>query len=246
MTGSAPDELNAELRLTVVATGLDSGSERIVNYLREFEVPINVVFFAFLEDEGRKYLTRSWLAAGEDNTAGAHSTLPSRKGKRAAWNQRDWFVSFGEYEGGRSWKDGRRFGFVSAGGGPWFSKTLKSVPVGARVNVHIPKLGYVAVGITLAQAQRFDEAKVSINGDWVPLASRDLEGTYRSSITTCDLDEDAEYVIPVRWLVAVPSSDAYWEKGMFANQNSACKLRQEFTLDHLRQHFSLDEHDDDL
>ncbi len=165
-----------------------------------------------------------------------------RKGKRAEWNQRDWFVSFGEYEGGRSWEDGRRYGFVSAGGGLWFSRTLRSVPVGARVNVHI----YVAVGITLAQAQRFDEATVRLDGDWVPLAPQDLQGTYRSSTTTADPDEDAEYAIPVRWLVAVPSSDAYWEKGMFANQNSACKLRQEFTLDHLRRHFSLDELEEDV
>lgn len=38
-----------------------------------------------------------------------------------------------------------------------------------------------------------------------------------------------------------PVSEAYWEKGMFANQNSACKLRQEFTLNRLVQHFHLDE-----
>ncbi len=28
---------------------------------------------------------------------------------------------------------------------------------------------------------------------------------------------------------------------MFANQNSACKLRQEFTLERLAQHFHLDD-----
>ena len=35
--------------------------------------------------------------------------------------------------------------------------------------------------------------------------------------------------------------DSYWEKGMFANQNSACKLRQEFTLQRLAAHFGVDE-----
>lgn len=64
--GSAPDELNAELRLTIIATELDTSSERIVTYLRGFGVPVNAVFFSFLEDEDRRYLARSWLAQNEE------------------------------------------------------------------------------------------------------------------------------------------------------------------------------------
>lgn len=56
-------------------------------------------------------------------------------------------------------------------------------------------------------------------------------------------DDVAEYVVPVRWIACRPKSDAYWEKGMFANQNSACKLRQEFTLERLAKHFGLDGED---
>ncbi len=52
-------------------------------------------------------------------------------------------------------------------------------------------------------------------------------------------DETAEWVVPVQWVVAHPATAAYWEKGMFANQNSACKLRQEFTLDRLATHFGV-------
>ena len=239
--GTLPDELNSELRLTVVATELDSSSERIVTYLRDFGVPINALFFSFLEDEGRRYLTRSWLASSDDGPTGTSSSSRSGKSKRAEWNGRDWFVSFGDYDGGRSWSDGRRFGFVSAGGDPWYSRTLRTVPVGARVNVHIPKSGYVAVGITLAEARRFDEATVHVEDQWVSLAAQDLAGNYRHGSPDQPVtDDNAEYVIPVRWLVAIPATEAYWEKGMFANQNSACKLRQEFTLDRLTQHFDLD------
>lgn len=39
---------------------------------------------------------------------------------------------------------------------------------------------------------------------------------------------------------ARPLEDAFWEKGMFANQNSACTLRQEFTLAELADHFDVD------
>ena len=60
---SAPDELNAGLQLTIVATDLDPSSERIVTYLRTFGVPVNAVFFSYLEDDGRRYLARTWLAS---------------------------------------------------------------------------------------------------------------------------------------------------------------------------------------
>lgn len=234
-----PDELNSELRMTIVATGLDAGSERIVTYLREFGVPINAVFFSYLEDDDRRYLARSWLTAPEES--GHIGGASTKKGKRADWNGRDWFVSFGAYTGGRQWEDGRRYGFVSAGGEAWYSRTLRNVPTGARLNVCIPRQGYVAIGESLGQARRFDEVIVTVDGHEVKLADQALRGTYHHSSDVTDPDELAEWVIPVRWLVSRPEQEAYWETGMFANQNSACKLRQEFTLGRLAAHFRLDE-----
>ncbi|MEI2732056.1 MAG: endonuclease NucS domain-containing protein [Dermatophilaceae bacterium] len=150
---TAPDELNAALQLTIVATDLDPGSERIVTNLRTF-----------------------------------------------------------------------------------------GVPVGARVNVSIPSEGYVAVGETLGPAERFDQVTVTLDGEQQRLADQPLAGWYRHGTEgAVETDEQAEWAIPVKWFAAYPQSDAYWEKGMFANQNSACKLRQEFTLERLAQHFRLDE-----
>lgn len=235
-----PDELNAALTLVVVATDLDPSSERIVTYLRDFGVPVNVVFFSFLEDDGRRYLARSWLAAADEGGGGVGTSPRGSQGKRAEWNGTDWFVSFGE-EGTRSWDDGRRLGFISAGGGTWYSGSLHNLPVGARVNVHIPKSGYVAIGEVLRPATRFDQAAVLVNGEWVRLAEQDLSAPYRHGPPgVADSDDDAEYAVPVRWWVTVPRSEAFWVKGMFANQNSACKLRQEFTLARLGEHFGLD------
>lgn len=48
-----------------------------------------------------------------------------------------------EEPGGRSWEDAEAYGFVSAGGGDWFSRTLRSLPVGARVFTH---QGHYALG----------------------------------------------------------------------------------------------------
>jgi len=228
-----PDELNGQLSLTIVASELDNSSERIVSYLRGFGVPVNAVFFSYLEDDGRRYLARSWLAAS-DEAAAAVST-GSKKGKRAAWNGQDWYVSFG---GGRPWEDARKFGFVSAGGGRFYSQTMRTLPEGARVWVNIPGNGYVAVGKTLAPATRLEDAKVRRGDEWMRLCEQNLTGNYRHA--NDDDDDHAEWVVPVEWLDTRPEQEAYWDKGMFASQHSACKLRQEFTLERLSNHFGID------
>ena len=56
--------------------------------------PVNAVFFSYLEDDDRRYLARSWLANPDQSTIAA--TPRANNGKRADWNGRDWFVSFGD------------------------------------------------------------------------------------------------------------------------------------------------------
>jgi hypothetical protein len=46
----------------------------------------------------------------------------NRSNKKADWNGQDWYVAFGEDSGHRAWEDASKYGFVSAGGGPWFSR----------------------------------------------------------------------------------------------------------------------------
>ena len=237
--GSAPpDELNGDLSLTIVAAELDASSERIVNYLRDFGVPVNAVFFSYLEDDGRRYLARSWLTASDDETPTA--TTASKKSKRAAWNGLDWYVNFATH--GRDWQDGLELGFVSAGGSARSSGTLRTIPVGHRVNVYVPGSGYVGVGVTLADAKRFDVALVLHEGEWTPLAQEKLRGNYQHiEPGQTETDDISEWVLPVRWLAAVPLTDAYSEPGLFYNPNTSCKLRQEFTLERLANRFDIDD-----
>ena len=51
--------------------------------------------------------------------------------------------------------------------------------------------------------------------------------------------DPTEFVLPVEWVRTRSREDNFWEKGMFANQNSACKLRNRFTLDRLTSAFGL-------
>ena len=234
-----PEELNVEQVFTIVAASVDPATERIVRFLNEgFGVPVNVVFFRHFEDGGSSYLARTWLVDHETPAVAAGGTAKAKK-SREQWNGRDWYVSFGEYHDGRQWADAIKYGFVSAGGDKWYSRTMKNLEPGARIFVCIPKVGYVGVGTVLAAAKRFDEATVEIDGVEAPLADQSLVGSYGH-----DGDEDdnlAEWVVPVAWDLTVPREQGVWKVGMFANQNSACRLSQQFTIDQVTAAFGLED-----
>ncbi|MQM28165.1 PDDEXK family nuclease [Glycomyces albidus] len=226
--GEPPDQLNSAQVFTIVAAWVDPSTERIVRFLNEtFSVPVNVVFFRHFEDNGTSYLARTWLVAGEAASAPPHNKTQRTK---EPWNGRDWYVSFGAGGDSRSWDDARKYGFVSAGSSPWYSKTLKGLPIGARIFTCIPKTGYVGVGIVTGEAARFDEAVVFVDGQEQKLAGLPLAGGYRHN-SAGDTDDEAEYVVPVDWKKTVPASQAIWRTGMFANQNSACRLSKRFTIE---------------
>lgn len=227
-----PEDLNTSHRLTIIASELDPATERIVNYLVDpHNVPINAVFFAYFQDDDRQYLARSWLI-DQERVADAAGSPRSRTSE--PWNGRDWYVSFGDEEGSRSWEDARKYGFVSAGGGEWYSNTIRKLPVGARVFAYIPKTGYVGVGEVTGEAAPFEQAFLNFGGMEQRLADLPLEGSY-------DHADGEEWVVPVAWQQARPRSQAFKEPGLFANQNSAARLRNKFTLDALVREFDLDD-----
>ncbi|WP_403025213.1 hypothetical protein [Salinibacterium sp. GXW1014] len=235
-----PEEVNAAQVFTIVAASVDPATERIVRFLNEdFGVPINVVFFRHFIDNGASYLARTWLVENDGQTATTNA-ISSRKTKtREPWNGSDWYVSFGDNPGGRQWVDAMKHGFVSAGGGEWFSRTLKNLQPGARIFACIPKIGYVGVGTVTGGAQRFDETAVTIDGAAALLKDLNLVGNYRH-----DGDEDdnlAEWAVPVEWTYTVPKEQGFWKTGMFANQNTVAKLRQQFTIEQVSAAFGLDD-----
>ncbi|MFF4896713.1 endonuclease NucS domain-containing protein [Streptomyces sp. NPDC001068] len=238
--GSPPEALNSTHSLTIVASEIDAATERIVTYLASgFQVPVNVLFFRYFEDEGRSYLARTWLI--DEAEAVVPSAGAKGRAKQEPWNGTDWYVSFGDESGSRSWDDALGYGFVSAGGGEWFSRTIRSLPLGARVFTHIPKVGYVGVGTVAGEPQPFEDAALTIDGESRRMADLSLGGTYRRAEESAEGDgEDRrEWIVPVTWEHAVPREEALWRPGFFANQNSACKLRARFTIDEVSRHFGI-------
>jgi hypothetical protein len=219
-----PDVINQEHHLVIVASALDAGTERIVTYLSaEYGVRINVLFFQHFSDEGRTYLARSWLV--EPSQAEAHAAAAGKRG-REPWNGSDYYVSFGEGES-RSWEDAQRFGFISGGGGRWYSRTLEQLQPGDRVFVCVPGTGYVGVGEVTAPAVMVSDFLVREGEAELPILQAGISTPHMAN--NADNPEYAEYLVRVNWTKTVPIQQAIWEKGMFANQNTACALRSGFT-----------------
>lgn len=238
--GSAPpDEINTEHVLTIVASGLDASTERIVAYLNDVHgVPINAVYFRYYEDEGQRYLARTWLMP--DNI---EVITPSHsKSAKETWDGKSWYVSFGAFPGQRSWEDARKYGFVSAGGSTWFSRTLTKLPFDARVFVYLTGQAnqhgcYVGVGSVTGPAQPIESATLIRDGQAVPFHDLDLEAQYTHPET--DDPDNREWIVPVTWEHTVSGVDGVWQTGFFANQNSACKLRNKFTIESVLKNFKL-------
>lgn len=228
------DELSgAKHKLIVVCSELDVSTDRIVTYLSQRGIPINAVFFRYFQDGASGILARTWFV--EPGEADVRATRSSRAGE--PWNGVDYYVAFGEGDS-RQWEDARRYGFVSAGGGRWYSRTLQVLTPGARIWVCIPNRGYVGVGEVEESAKKVDDFTVVEGGDTRRLLELPLRAT--SMGMHQDDAEKAEYVVKVKWLQTRSVDDAVWEKGMFANQNSACKLRNRFTLDTLYERFGIE------
>lgn len=234
---SLPEQINQSHELIVVASELDSSTERIINYLSDnYGVPINAVFFRFFRDEARDYLARTWLISPEEAERKS-SKSKSKKGSEP-WNGRDFYVSLGEGEH-RNWDDCRKYGFVSGGGGKWYSQTLKLLFPGSRVFVNIPKTGYVGVGTVKEEAVPVKDFKVLLDGNEISILDAPLVAP-KMSENADDLDL-CEYIVRIDWIKDVPRNEAYWEKGLFALQHTACRLTNSFTIERLSQHFGLED-----
>jgi hypothetical protein len=228
-----PEAINTSHHLVVVATGMDVSTEQIVDYVRGYGVPINVLFFEYLRDGDREYLARSWLTDPELEAAAAGTGK-----KQAPWNGRDFFVAVGENQH-RNWDDMRRYGFVSAGHGDKYRKVMSNLFEGARVWAAIPGTGYVGVGEVIAPAVGVSDFEVELNGATVPILEAPLQAANMGE--DADDPEQSEYLARVRWIDTRPREKGVWEKGMFANQNVVAKLRQPFTLQRLSEAFDADD-----
>lgn len=83
------------------------------------------------------------------------------KGDKEFWNG-EFYVFFGDIVL-CSWEDVWCFGFISGGGGSWYSQIFKLLLFGDWVWVKILKRGYVGVGMVLEFVQLVKDFKVQMD-----------------------------------------------------------------------------------
>lgn len=147
--------LNQSHQIILVASELDDSTERILNYLNQRDIPINAIFFQVFQYGSEKLLSRAWLIDPGETQVNASSSTRQSGGDKEPWNG-EFYVSFGDINH-RSWEDARNYGFISGGGGSWYSQTLKLLSPGDRVWVKIPKIGYVGVGRVTDRVVSFND-----------------------------------------------------------------------------------------
>ena len=212
------DTLNESHQIIIVAAELDASTERIVSYLNARDIAINVVFFQVFDHGGQQLLSRAWLIDPGETQANV-ATSTTAKGQKEPWNG-EYYVSFGDPTS-RSWDDAREYGFISAGGGSWYSQTLKLLSPGDRVWVKIPKVGYVGVGRVLEAVQPVRDFTVTTpEGDRPALEVLKHADKYRKN---ADDPDKSEYFVRVKWLTDVSADQAVNEVGLFGNQNTVCQ-----------------------
>lgn len=225
------DALNQSHQIVIVAGSLDDSSERIVSYLSERDIPINVLFFQVFGNGSEQLISRTWLLDPIRTQVSAATTPDAQK---EPWNG-EFYASFGHGES-RSWNEAVKYNFISSGGGAWYSKTLQMLDYGDRIWVNVPGAGYVGVGKVISRAQPALEFKSTTND--TPILDLLSEGSYHRELSN-DY-ERCEYFVGVEWLETVPLEKAVKEIGFFGNQNTICKPttpKWRHTVERLKQHF---------
>ncbi|MBC17211.1 MAG: hypothetical protein CL942_09195 [Desulfovibrio sp.] len=229
-----PDEINDNHELVVVASALDSSTERIINYLSDtYAVSVNALFFRVFKDGDREYLTRAWLR----DPTGVEATPSKVTGKRP-WNG-EFYTNFGN---SYDWDQGQKYGYIAAGGGPFYSRTLYTLEEGARIWVNSPGDGYIGVGIVKGPPVTAHDFTVEVeDGTVKPLA--EIDTVDHELMDGIDDPGNENFLVPVEWIKTVPRTQAIKETGFFGNQNSACRPRDskwEHTVNRLKKRFEVE------
>lgn len=226
--GFALDSENddTDVQIVIVATDMDGSTERIINYLQGYGININVLTFSVFEHEGKRLLSRAWMF--EESQA----VLPHGVSSGHIWNG-EYYFSFGS-DSQRSWSDAVEYGFVSAGGGPWYTGTMNNLEPGNRIWVNVPHTGYVGVGIVKERSAPARETAFEIDGALIPFFDLKLQGEYHKNQPM----EKEEYIVKVDWTKTVSQDNAVSEYGFFGNQHTVCRPKAdkwEFTIDRLKK-----------
>lgn len=117
----------------------------------------------------------------------------------------------------------REYGFLNAGGGEWYSKSLCRLEPGDRVFGYVGGKGYVGIGRVIDAAVLARDATVAGGGLLVDQPDIDANFVDRAHRH----DDTTELVVRVEWAKIVSVDQAVSETGLFSHQRTVCELKAE-------------------
>ena len=130
---------------------------------------------------------------------------------------KEFYVNYGV--GDRSWDDAVKYGFVSAGGGQWYSSQLKKLEIGSRIWVYIPNCGYVGVGTVTHTAKPARDTMLMVDGNAEKFFTLQMTAGYHKDQS----NDKEEYIVTVDWIKTVSQINAVTDKDYFSNQSIAAR-----------------------
>jgi hypothetical protein len=204
------ENINNSHKIIVVATELDSGTERIISYLDNSNIPLYIVFFKIFEINNEKYINQAWIKDPNEEIGNS-----SKNDEKEPWNG-EYYVSYN-----RDWNDAVKYGFISGGGGAWYSRTLSLLNKNDRVWVKNPEFGYLGVGLVEDTMHKAKDVIFENDGKKDNIYNLPHEGDYNE--TNMNDDDMAEYIVKIKWIKTVDIKKAFTEVGFFGNQNTVCR-----------------------
>ena len=223
------DNDDIDTQMVIVATDMDGSTERIIKYLQGYGIDINVLFFNVFEHHGKRLLSRAWMFESEQGNK------PKVSAAAKNWNG-EYYFSYG----GRSWEDAVKYGFVSAGGGSWYTGTMQNLEIGNRIWVNIPSEGYVGVGIVSEAVKPARETIIIVDGQETNFFDLPLSANYDRESP----QDKEEYVVRIEWIKTVQQNKAVSEYGFFGNQNTVARPKSdkwEFTVKRLKEIWDIED-----
>lgn len=223
-----PENINVNHKLIIVASQLDDSTERIVQYLyKTHKLNINAIFFTIFNKGNDEFLTRSWINDPEE------IEVTSRKSKKSPWSGY-LFVNTGIIDDyNNNWKFNLEHNFISAGGGKRWMNAIKKLKVDDKIFAYIKGRGYVGFGIVEKEAIPISNFFVDDSSILNLLPEKHRFGTEFNNL------EMTEWFVKIKWVKTFNVNDAKTFKGIFANQNVVCKIRNTETFDFLQKEFEL-------
>lgn len=251
LSWAEPDEEKFAPFVRIVLTAAEFSEELMssVMWLNDQGLDIRCVRLSPHADGDRVFLdvqqvlplpeAKVWVSEVREKQAEARQA----RAREAQWSGL-WFVNIGMDDArmpvvgedgkryGRHWDNCVTLGYVAAGGGERYSDALKRLAVGDQILAYQKGRGYLGYGIVTAPAAPIDQFRVRGTESLAEFLNSADHNSSRPK-------EKWEYAVAVDWKAHTDLEHPKTFKGIFANQNVVCRLKDLKTIQYLRQEFQI-------